>query len=67
MELIAGIKVGTETGHVNCGGARLTPNAGLRLAEALVRASFRAAISQEVDATAPQPDAAARHFQKRGE
>ena len=54
METIAGVRVDAdEGGVVNLGGARLTPNQGLRLCEALARASFRAAINQEAVATDP--------------
>ncbi len=54
METVAGVRVDVdEGGTVTLGGARFTVNEGLRLSEALVRASFRAAVSQEVAATHP--------------
>jgi hypothetical protein len=55
METIAGVSVDTdEGGSVILGGARFSPHDSLRLCEALVRASFRAAINQEAAATDPE-------------
>jgi hypothetical protein len=53
MEVIAGVRVDADEGFVTLGGARFSPNEGLRLCEALARASFRAAINQEAADTNP--------------